>query len=78
MNEQDNTHNLPVWSDKKLKSNVKQYKISEKTIYKTHVIENQFVDQFFFKTSRARLKTFSRHRQEPETTSVLFIIHIHV
>ena len=49
MNEQDNTHNLPVWSDEKLKSSVKQLNNSEKTIYKTYVIKNQFVDQFLLK-----------------------------
>ena len=46
MNEQDNTHNLPVWSDEKSKSIVKQYRVSEKTVYKTYEIENQSVDQF--------------------------------
>ena len=48
MNKQDNMHNL-VWSDEKSKSSVKQYRVSEKTVYKTHVIENQSVDQFLLK-----------------------------
>ena len=49
MNVQDNMHNLPVWSEEKLKSSVKQFNNSEKIIYKTHVIENQYMDQFLLK-----------------------------
>ena len=74
MNEQNKTHNLPVWSDEKLKSSVKQYRVSEKAVYKIHVIKSRSVDQF-------RLKTFSSQCQAKtklETTSVFFIIHIYV
>ena len=32
VNEQDNNHNLPIWSDEKSKSSVKQYRVSEKIV----------------------------------------------
>ena len=37
MNEQNNTYNLLVWSDEKLKTSYKTNNINKKTVYKSHV-----------------------------------------
>ena len=52
VNEQDNTHNLPVWSDEKSKKiRIKTMSIC-KTVYKAQVSEKQFVDHFILKHLR--------------------------